>query len=262
MKIVDDSNWQNELVIGQSMTGLKGGFGYQAPPAGYSSGFKAFGAEIPIISRTEWPDRIKEQKAQRRNISAVQNWPCDNQGSNPTCWAAGTMQAMSTLRVIMLGLKNYIRYSAMAIAVPISGGNSGGWEEEAARYAAEHGCVDSDLWGYTDRSNKDRDPKVQENRAKHKCLEKYTCRGFDEFATALLLGFPCSVSYNWWSHVVMITDLVEIEKGSFGLLIRNNWGDGYGDKNEYGHGGYAVFREGRGTPSGGVAIRQMMASQK
>jgi hypothetical protein len=59
---------------------------------------------------------------------------------------------------------------------------------------------------------------------------------------------------------VMLTDLVEIEAGSFGLLIRNNWGDSYGDKNEYGHGGYAIFREGRGTPSGGFAFRQVTPS--
>ena len=262
MKIVDDSNWQNELAIGQTLTGLKGGFGYQAPPAGYSSGMKAFGAEVPTIPRSEWPDRIKELKAKGMNISHFQKWSCDNQGSFPTCWAAGTCQAMATARVMAMGLSHHVRYSAMSIAVPISGGNSGGWEEEAVKYARNHGVVDSDLWGYTDRSRKDGDPKVQENRAKNKCLEAYTCRGFDEFATALLLGFPCTVSYNWWSHVVMLTDLVEIEKGSFGFLIRNNWGDGYGDKNEYGFGGYAVFREGRGTPGGGVAIRQMMASQK
>ena len=60
----------------------------------------------------------------------------------------------------------------------------------------------------------------------------------------------------------MLTDLVEIEAGSFGFLIRNNWGDGYGDKNEYGFGGYAVFRFGKGSPSGGVAIRQMTAARK
>ena len=261
MKIVDDSNWQNELTIGQQITGLKGGFGYQAPPPGYSSGMKAFGAEVPTIPRSEWPDRIKELNAKRMNISACQKWSCDAQ-SGPTCWAAGTVQAMSTLRVLAMGLEHYIRYSANSIAVPISGGNSGGWEEEAVKHAREHGVVDSDLWPYGDRTNHNRDQKVQENRAKHKCLESYTCRGFDEFATALLLGFPCTVSYNWWSHVVMLTDLVQIESGSFGLLIRNNWGDGYGDKNEYGFGGYAVFREGKGTPSGGVAIRQMTTVKK
>lgn len=262
MKIVDDTNWQQELVIGENITGLKGGFGLTPAPANANDGFKSFGAEIPNIPRSEWPDRIKELKAKRMNISAHQNWKCDNQGSFPTCWAAGTCQAMATARVMAMGLKHYVRYSAMSIAVPISGGRSGGWEQEAVKYATEHGVVDSDLWGYTDPSRKDSNPEVQANRLKHKCFESYVCRGFDEFATALLLGFPCTVSYNWWSHVVMLTDLVQIESNSFGFLIRNNWGDGYGDQNEYGHGGYAVFREGKGTPGGGLAIRQMSASTK
>ncbi len=262
MKIVDDSNWKAELTLGENITGLKGGFGLTPAPANATEGMKAFGAEVATIPRSEWSDRIKELKAKQLNISAVQNWKCDNQGSFPTCWAAGTCQAMATARVMAMGLKHYVRYSAMSLAVPISGGRSGGWEAEAVKYATQHGVVDSDLWGYTDPSRKDGDPAIQANREKHKALETYVCRGFDEFATALLLGFPCTVSYNWWSHVVMLTDLVEIERGSYGFLIRNNWGDGYGDKNEYGHGGYAVFREGRGTPGGGLAIRQMSASQK
>ena len=146
----------------------------------------------------------------------------------------------------------------MSIAVPISGGRSGGWEADAVRYLTQHGGVDSKLWGYTDPSRKDNDPNIQANRLLYKSFESYECNGFDEFATALLLGFPCTVSYNWWSHVVMLTDLIEIEPGSFGFLIRNNWGEGYGDKHPiHGFGGYKVFREGRGTPSGGLAFRDV-----
>jgi hypothetical protein len=52
---------------------------------------------------------------------------------------------------------------------------------------------------------------------------------------------------------------VEIEANSFGFRIRNNWGE-WEDKNEFGFGGYAIFREGKGTPSGGFAFRQVTAS--
>jgi hypothetical protein len=162
-----------------------------------------------------------------------------------------------------MGIEHHVRISAMSIAVPISGGRSGGWEADAVRYLTVHGGVDSKLWGYTDPSRShDSKPEVQANRLLHKSIESYECNGFDEFATALLSGFPCTVSYNWWSHVVMLTDLVEIERGSFGLLIRNNWGDGYGDKHDvHQYGGYAVFREGKGTPSGGFAFRAVTPSQ-
>lgn len=260
MKIVDDTNWKQELVIGQN---LGFGFGYTPPPAGYVNPGKPFAMMAPkTIPRGEWSARIKELKAKRRNISAYQKWSCDAQ-SGPTCWAAGTVQAMSTARVIAMGIGAYVRYSANSIAVPISGGNSGGWEADAVKYATQHGVVDSALWPYGSRDRSlDSKPEVKANRAKNKCLESYVCKGFDEFATALLLGLPCTVSYNWWSHVVMLCELIEIEAGSFGFLIRNNWGDGYGDKNEYGFGGYAVFREGKGTPGGGLAIKQMSSVPK
>lgn len=170
------------------------------------------------------------------------------------------MAAASTSRVRM-GLP-YVRLSAMAVARPICGPRiTGGYEGDAVDYLVEHGGVPVDLWGYTDSSNHDSDPQVQAARLRFKALEVYECNSFDEFATACLLRFPCTVSYNWWSHVVMLCDLVEIEKGSWGFRIRNNWGD-WQDSNELGKSGYAVFREGKGTPSGGFAFRQMTASEK
>lgn len=215
---------------------------------------------VAIISRSEWSARLKEQMAHKRLTSQMQNWASDDQGSHPTCWAAGTNAAFSTARVRQG--HPFVRMSAMAIAVPISGGRSGGYEGDAVQYLTEHGGVDVALWGYTDMANRDSDPAVQANRLLHKSLESYECNGFDEFATAWLLGFPCTISYNWWSHVVMGCDLVEIEPGSFGVRIRNNWGESYGDKNDFGFGGYAVFREGKGTPSDGFAFRQVTASVK
>ncbi len=223
----------------------------------YSSPLSSAVATIP---RSSWSAAIKEQWDQKRATSQIQNWASDDQGSHPTCWSAGTNAAASTARVRM-GLL-FVRLSAMAIAVPISGGRSGGYEGDAVRDLTKKGGVDVGLWGYTDMQNHDGDPAVQANRLLHKALESYECSGFDEFATAWLLGFPCTISYNWWSHVVMGCDLVEIESGSFGVRIRNNWGESYGAKNDFGFGGYAVFREGHGTPSDGFAFRQMTASIK
>lgn len=265
MLIIDDSNWQTQVGNGQAVivAGQKFLLSGQPKPKGHDTRLysKAFGAEVATIPRSEWSARIKEQKAKKRRISDHQNWACDNQGSYPTCWAAGTCQAYSTARVIQLGIKQHVRISAMSVAVPISGGRSGGYEGNAVEYLTKNGGVDSRLWGYTDPSRKQNDPAILANRELHKALESYECESFDEFATALLLNLPCAVSYNWWSHVVMLADLEEIEANSFGLRIRNNWGDSYGDKNEYGFGGYAVFREGRGTPSGGFAFRQVTPSE-
>lgn len=231
-------------------------------PAGHDTRLysKPFGDVAPVIPRNEWSARIKEQRERKQRVSDFQKFDPDDQDGLPVCWAAGTCHAFSTARVIM-GLP-FVRISGCSVAVPISGGHSGGYEGDAVEYLTKHGGVSVDLWPYcsTDRSL-DRKPEVSENRKHHVALESYECDGFDEFATALLLGFPCTVAYNWWSHVVSLADLVEIEAGSYGLLIRNNWGD-WESKNDYGFSGYTVFREGRkGTPSSGFAFRQVTSSK-
>lgn len=263
--IIDDSNYTD--LIGDGTKVIVDGqvFLLSATPKpedhdsrGYS---KAFAAEVPTIPRSEWSARIQELTELKAHVSQSQEWDSDNQGSFPQCWASGTVAAASTCRVSM-GLP-YIRLSSMAVARPICGGRiTGGYEGNAVDFLVKHGTCPVDLWGYTDNS-KDRsgDPQVQAARLRFKAMEVYECSGFDEFATACLLKFPSTVSYNWWSHVVMLCDLVEIERGSFGFRIRNNWGT-WGDNNEFGKSGYAIFREGKGTPSGGFAFRQMTASEK
>lgn len=232
-------------------------------PEGHNSRLysRTFASAIATIPRSDWSAKIKEQIEQKRLISQIQNWSSDDQGSHPTCWAAGTCAAFATARVRQG--HPHVRISAMSVACPISGGNSGGYEGDAVSLLTKRGGVDVALWGYTEISrSKNSDPACEANRLLHQSLESYECNSFDEFATAWLLGFPCTVSYNWWSHVVMACDLVEIEKGSYGVRIRNNWGESYGAKNDFGFGGYNVFREGHGTPSGGFAFRQVTASVK
>jgi hypothetical protein len=261
--IIDDTNWKTQIGDGKTVTigGETFMLSAEPKPPGHDSSLysKPFGAEIPKIPRSEWPARIKEQAERKRRISDHQRWECDAQ-SGPTCWAAGTCQAYSTCRVMQMGMEHYVRISAMSVAVPISGGRSGGYEGDAVRYLTETGGVDSKLWGYGSIKPTAAQAELEANRLIHKSLESYECEGFDDFATALLLGYAPTVSYNWWRHVVMLCDLVEVEAGSYGFRIRNNWGESYGDKGEYGFGGYAIFREGKGTPSGGFAFRSVTPS--
>lgn len=221
---------------------------------------RRLGDAAPTIPRSEWSARLKEQIARKRMVSDFQNWEPDDQDGYPICWAAGTCAAFSTARVIQ-GLP-YVRISGMSVAVPISGGHSGGYEGDAVQFLTQRGGASVDVWPYDDpNSGYDNQPAVQDNRKHHVALEAYECNGFDEFATAWLLGFPCTISYNWWSHVVMGCDLVEIEAGSFGVRLRNNWGD-WGAKNSFGFSGYEVLREGHGTPSDGFAFRSVVSSVK
>ncbi len=230
-------------------------------PAGTNTRAYSFSALAagPLIPRSDWSAALKEQIARKSRISDVQTWEPDDQDGYPICWAAGTCAAFSTARVLQ-GLP-FVRISGMSVAVPISGGHSGGYEGDAVEYLTEHGGASVDVWTYDSPSNLSSQAEVIESRKHHVALESYECESFDEFATAWLLDWPCTVSYNWWSHVVMACDLVEIEAGSFGVRIRNNWGD-WGAKNDHGVSGYQVLREGHGTPSGGFAFRQVTSSIK
>ena len=264
--VIDDSNahtltYQNVDTTGPYVV-VNGHRRYltgQPKPADHDSRkySKPFSAAIPRIPRSDWSAMLKDQVAQRRLISQMQHWEPDDQDGFPICWAAGTCAAFSTARVLQ-GLP-YVRISGMSVAVPISGGRRGGYEGDAVEYLTQHGGASVDVWGYDDPGRYDSKPEVQASRKHHIAIESYECESFDDFATAWLLRFPCTVSYNWWSHVVMACDLVEIEPGSFGVRIRNNWGD-WEASNDLGVSGYQVLREGHGTPSGGFAFRQVTSS--
>jgi len=175
------------------------------------------------------------------------------------CWANGPAQAMTIMRRIQHLPHKQI--SAASFAVPISGGHSGGWEGNALKYAAEHGGVSTDLWpNYSCDGSLQNRPEVIADRPKHKALKWVDCGSvFERYMAMCLLTRPGAFAYNWMSHVMCMCDGVEIEPGSFGLRVRNSWGE-WGAKNDLGFAGFAVYREGHGTPDSGFHLLQVTAS--
>lgn len=259
----DESNYQELIGDGTSVmvNGVHRLLSRSAKPDGHDTRVYSakFGDRFQTIPRSEWSDRIKEQKAKKMRVSDHQRFPATDQGPLPTCWAAGTCHAFMTSRV-MQGL-SYVSLSPCSIAVPISGGHSGGYEGNAVRYFLEHGGVRSSIWGDTNTSRRlNDDPDCIADRKLFVALEVLELEGFDQFMTASLLGLPTVDAFDWWSHVVMGADAEEIERGSFGRTERNNWGESYGEKNDAGFGGYVTFREGKGTPDSGFVFYQVLAS--
>ena len=261
--VYDDSNSAELIGDGESVEvgGEKRLLSRMPPPMGASTaGFATeFSAVLTAIPRGEWSARLKEQLELESRVSDWQNFPSYDQNGLPTCWANGPCAALSTIRV-MMGLP-YVQISSCSVAVPISGGSRGGWEGDALEYLAKYGGVPVDLWpnNSTNRSLMS-DAACQASRENFKAIEWIDLGNrFENYATAALLGYPMAVAYNDWSHVVMICDLVEIEPGSFGLRIRNNWSEAWGVANKWGYKGYATFREGarsHGCPSSGYGTRQ------
>lgn len=229
------------------------------PPGFDSSGFsKAFSAAYSDIPPSEYDARIDEQAALQSRVSDYCDFPAFDQDGLPTCWAIGTAQAMSIARRIQ-GLP-HIQISGCSIAVPISGGHSGGWEGDAVEYLAKHGGASVAVWpeNNTNRSL-DRDPKVIEDRKLHLAVEFLEMNTKANWATALLRTKCGPFAYNRMSHVMCMCDFIRIESGHYGFRVRNSWKDSWGAKNKHGMGGFATYSW---TPDSGYIINQVKASEK
>lgn len=208
------------------------------------------------IPRSDYSAAIKEQAAIKSRVSDYCDFPAYDQNGIPYCWANGPSQAATMMRRIM-GLP-LVRFSSASIGGPITGYVSrGGYEGDALEYLVKHGAVDEQFWPNNAISRKYDTPETQANRKLHKVLEAFECHSFEDWADGCLGCLPGAFAYNWMGHVMAMSDLVEIEANSFGLRVRNSWKDSWGAKNDLGFGGFAVFREGHGTPDSGFFLRQV-----
>lgn len=265
MIVYDDSNYTDLLGDGKAVTFGGEKFYLSANPREIAYGAlpyaRPFGDAYPLIPRSEWAARI-EHLAAIRGTPADFNWfPAYNQSRTNYCWANGVCGAATTV-LAMQGAPHKKLISSASIAGPITNyRNVGGWGEPAFEYLLKYGGCSMDLWPNAAIS-RSYDTELSRAERQHlRGIEGFDTDGFDQLATALLLGFPVAVAYNWWGHLVFAAELVLIEANSFGVRIRNSWHESWGEKHpRNGMGGYTVLREGKGTPSSAVTVRAMVSS--
>jgi hypothetical protein len=198
-------------------------------------------SEVTIIPRVEWSERIKDQE---RNESS------------PT-------------HVVMLDRMKqnlpYVPLSAYAVAATIKKGrDEGGWCGLSAQFDKDRGIPSQARWPQGDRSYTKYDtPEVWASAAMHKVEEDWVDLAkpvydrnlsWDMTATCLLSNIPCALDFNHWSHSVCGLNLVEVEPGSFGILIWNSWSDSWSDR------GMGILRGSKAVPDGAVAFRVSTAA--
>jgi hypothetical protein len=222
--------------------------------------------DLQTIPRSELSARIKEQertKARTSDILRAQNIPSLDQDGASYCWGHSTTGAVQAVRAV--GGQVYVPLSAFAVCATIKkGADEGGWCGLSAKFARERGIPAQTLWPQQDRNYRKYDtPDVWASAARHKITEEWTDLTrdvydvqltLDQLYTCLLLNMPCATDFNWWSHSVMACDVVEVEPGSFGIRIRNSWGDAWEDK------GFSVLRGQKAIPDSALAIRVAGAS--
>jgi len=231
--IIDESNYRS-YVSEIETEGFGTGYiprDYDAMPEG-SLGF-ADPFDLPVIPRDQWAERIKAREVSHSRISDWQRRKkvkVNSQGQTSFCWAHGTVKAME-LSYAMSG-HDYTELAPESIAAPIKGFRSqGGNTPEAIRWLSAKGCCERQYWPRNSYSRSNYTDQVKQNAMLWRLSEwlELSRNRFDQLATCLLLGLPAGIGLKWWRHLVCAMDLVKTGANSYGVMILNSWGPGWGD---------------------------------
>lgn len=247
--IIDDSNWQK---IVDETAHLEKGYeprDYEAHPFGSlaDQGVTAWSGDY--IPRSDWSDMIKEREERGQLLSKLitdAGIPCKNQQQTNFCWAFATVGALEVIRAAN-GFA-YESLSPASIACQITGyQNVGGYGTRAIQEIAKRGVVPSRLWADT-AINQRLSTAAAWEAAKEFVATEWTelpPNDFGALMTASLMGNATPIGLPWWGHMILGVDPVEVERGSFGIRIRNSWYTKYvnGVLSPWGDNGFAVIRE-------------------
>lgn len=220
---------------------------YQLYPRGCYDSVRAI--NFPLIDPSEYSARIKERKEQKATFRDLRRRSGPNGGIIPSldqngqgyCWGHSATMANMVLRMNM-GLP-YVRLSAFAVCCIIKNyRDEGGWGALALDFITSRGVPSVAFWPEKSMSREHDKPATWENAALHKVTEGWVDLGssvYDrnlaarQIETLLLLGIPVIGDFAWWGHSVCLTDLEEVERGSYGYRGINSWTDGWGDQGEF-----------------------------
>lgn len=217
--------------------------------------------DIPVIPRSEWPERIEEmerKKSRLTDLCDVMGVKVKNQQSTNYCWINAPVHCLEIIRAVQG--QPYVELSPASVGAKIKNfRNEGGWGTEGLQYLVEHGCVPTDKWPANAIDRQYDTNAANVTRAKFQVDEWYDLKpgNFDQLMTCLFLRFPVAIGLNWWEHEVTAMDPVKLDgTNRFGVTIDNSWGESWGGR------GRGVLTEEKSTPDDAVAPRVATASGK
>lgn len=272
--LIDDSTPPDDLFDVQDGEGNVYGRGYvERDYSLYPEEMFAPPSEMKLIPRSEWAARISEQEEKQSSLEHIYlgapggqpRFPCLDQNGHGYCWAYSTGHTVMISR--LRDNQPLVRLNPHSVAAIIKRGvDEGGWCGLSAEFGRRVGYAEEGngpgQWPLHSRNLANDTPALRASMAKYRITEDwvdltrpvyYQNLAFDQVATALLGNQPCAVDFNWWGHSVCALRLVQVEAGSFGLLILNSW------KN-WGRHGLAVLQGDRAIPNGAICTRTVVAA--
>jgi hypothetical protein len=262
---------------------------YATHPRGFYAAIQA--VDIPLIPRSEWPDRIRDRVASKSQLSDVRRArgvPILDQNGKGYCWAHSTTAAVMTARVVMG--EPTVELSAYMVACIVKGyRDEGGWGAESADFIAANGVPSSQFWPQRSMSRGNDNAAMRENAALHKVsgvwADLHTPEydrnlTWEQYVTLWLSGCGTVNDYNWWSHSVHGLDPMDgqalfdageaRDEDSGKVYAASEWdalwgmsdpvtaGLGCGFVNSwgtsYGDQGYGVIAAVKAVPDGGLGV--------
>jgi len=218
----------------------------------------------PIYPRKDWVELIELQRRNKTSpmhIHKGNDIPVRSQGRYGYCWCWGLVNAIRN-RYAAQGIDPNPDLNAHGTAAMWKRyANRGGYGSEACLAVEKYGIPTYEFWpAYSNDRSLEKDPRVAENRKKHK-LVKFEEMPKDSFDAVMscLIGIdpsPVTLAYSWWRHLVC--GLQGLYRGTgrgveFGFGFVNSWGKQWGSQ------GYGEVWNAKAKPFEAIAVRSVSA---
>jgi hypothetical protein len=179
---------------------------------------------IKLIPKTEWGERLREQKAAKARLSDVrdrgangQQIPSYDQNGQGYCWAYSTAAAATLLRAA--ANLPYVRLSAHSVAAKIKQfRDQGGWCGLSMEFIQKHGIVPESHWPAKSLDRSLDNATNWDEAKKYLVTEGWVDLDvavydrnltIDQVATFMLTAVPGAFDFNHWGHSIAWLDLVD-----------------------------------------------------